>query len=248
MYIACDRVEDTRWCGKWECSFKGIASVASSNERLGGKLRLARVHHGATRRRGLGALAVRGRVWPLSVRRVVCLHSLAAQIAADFRAAWMLAVGGGSGWAPLPGPGCGDECGDLHVRGARGRTSPNQQQPEPSAKRSPEGPVLHPYGLTPTSLALASSTPRKSPRLTCMVHAWYSSLSHRRRALGPLLHIYIYIYIYIYIQLSQPSEACPWADPGACSSRTSAAASPSSAATSLGNDGASAAYTAPSAR
>ena len=21
MYIACDRVEDTRWCGKWECSF-----------------------------------------------------------------------------------------------------------------------------------------------------------------------------------------------------------------------------------
>ena len=25
MYIACDRVEDTRWCGKWERSFKGIA-------------------------------------------------------------------------------------------------------------------------------------------------------------------------------------------------------------------------------
>ena len=22
MYIACDRVEDTRWCGKWERSFK----------------------------------------------------------------------------------------------------------------------------------------------------------------------------------------------------------------------------------
>ena len=63
MYIACDRVEDTRWCGKWECSFKTFDAAGLTHVLICVTLAQVRRHQSMVLTCNLGAIRAELGFW-----------------------------------------------------------------------------------------------------------------------------------------------------------------------------------------